>query len=215
MLNSSPLAPLFILISLSPWSSITRASIFKEITPDLFAPVWFLPVFCWPTTKAVSSILVARSSLLLSCPCLWRTGICHVCDCNPAHLCVLCSGILESSWITVWTRAATAASTVAVVTASAAATTSPWAASIPGRTTTKEAGSSVRLWCRATGGSLACWAGSEADVWDLNPSWCCGEKFSFLMNIPERVWAPSCLIHTCFSLFFYQMNETEAWLISS
>lgn len=58
-------------------------------------------------------------------------------------------------------KTATAASTVAVVTATAAATTSPWVASTHGHTTTKEAGSSVRLSCRATGGSPVCWGGSE------------------------------------------------------
>lgn len=70
----------------------------------------------------------------------------------------------ESSWITVWTTAATAASTAAAATATAAATTSLWGASTRGRTTTKEAGSSVRLSCRATGGSPACWGGSE-EAW--------------------------------------------------
>lgn len=59
---------------------------------------------------------------------------------------------------------ATAASTVAVVTATAAATMSRWVVSTPGHTTTKEAGSSVRLSCRATGGSPECLAESEEGV---------------------------------------------------
>lgn len=100
----------------------------------------------------------ATPPLPLSCPCLWRTGICHVRDCNPVSS---FRGMLESSWISTWMTAASAASTVAVVTATVDATTSLWADSTPGRTTTKEAGSSVRSWCRATGGSLACWGGSD------------------------------------------------------
>lgn len=111
-----------------------------------------------------SSLINSRHPLLFlfSCPCLQRTGICHVCDCNPARSRVLCREMLESSWITVWMTVATAASTVAVVTATAGAISSPWVASTPGRTTTKEAGLSVRLSCRATGGSHVCWEGSEA-----------------------------------------------------
>lgn len=100
----------------------------------------------------------------------------------------------ESSWITVWTTAATAASTAAAATATAAATTSLWGASTRGRTTTKEAGSSVRLSCRATGGSPACWGGSEE-------AWCrlgfnlflsvTVQKILPLINNPDLLWDQS------------------------
>lgn len=76
-------------------------------------------------------------------------------------LCLLCRETSASSWTAVWTSGATAARPVAAESATAAATTSPWAASTRGRTTTKAGGSSVRSSCHATGGSPACWAGSE------------------------------------------------------
>lgn len=141
---------------------MSQFCIFADINSHLFT---FVFAFTYIAMTHNQSCLINSCQpflFLLSCPCLRRTGICHVCDCNPARSCVLCREMLESSWITVWMRAATAASTVAVVTASAAATTSPWVASTRGHTTTKEAGSSVKLSCRATGGSPACSGGSEA-----------------------------------------------------
>lgn len=90
-----------------------------------------------------------------------RTGICHTCDCYPVWFPVLHREKLESSWIDIWTSAATAARTVGVASATAVATTSPWVASTLGLTTTKEGESFVTLSCHATGGLRVCWAGSE------------------------------------------------------
>lgn len=61
-----------------------------------FTLVWVLHIFCWPTSKAGSSIHATPSSSSLSSssssssPVLafGRTGICHVCDCNPVRSCV-------------------------------------------------------------------------------------------------------------------------------
>lgn len=109
-----------------------------------------------------------------------RTGICHACDCNPVQFPVLRRERLESSWIDSWTSAATAARTAGAASATAAATTSPWVASTLGRTTTKEGGSFVRLSCRATGGSHACWAGSEER--------CLGFKLSLLAEMIPLIY---------------------------
>lgn len=126
-----------------------------------------------PSSSSSSSALAFR-----------RTGICHVCDCNPALSRVLCREKLESSWIAVWMTTATAASSVGVVIATAAATTSPWVVSTRGHTTTKEGGSSVRLSCRATGGSPVCWAGSEEGVY------CLGFKLSLEVQIIPLMYIP-------------------------
>lgn len=119
-----------------------------------------------------------------------RTGICHVCDCNPALSRVLCREKLESSWITIWMTRATAASTVGVVTATVAATTSPWVVSTRGHTTTEEGGSSVRLSCRATGGLLVCLAGSESGVCRLGLGLSFWVQIIPLMYFPDHLTRP-------------------------
>lgn len=70
----------------------------------------------------------------------------------------------KSDWssLTPWTSKATAASTVAAVTATANATMSPCAVTGRGRTTTRAGASSAKSLCHATGGSHGCSAESRA-----------------------------------------------------
>lgn len=121
-------------------------------------------------------------------------------DSNPARSCVLCREKWESSWIAVWTSEVTAASSAAAESATAAATTSPWAASTRGRTTTREGGSSVRSSCRATGGSLVCWAGS--DVWASNCQRRCKlSPSAYTVYIPDSFSGQLQII----------VNQSESW----
>lgn len=109
------------------------------------------------------------------------------------------------SWTTAWTSAVTAASTVITATASAVATTCPSVASTRGRTTTGEATSSARWWCRATGGSPACWGESEGGVVvRLESLLSCIFHTTREMNVDRPSfnisWAEFCACHTKWAL---------------